>query len=123
MQICSDPLRTARSVRADNQWCVTVPAAYPTLFPCRSNNVKYDGAEAFASNPSDTDGIQFDQTKIKAPSICTNNQLIRRLQQNIDRYQTSPTKDTRQNHLPSFSSVDKQRASNGNGSERVNRNR
>lgn len=112
MQICSNPLRVVRSVRPDDQWCVTLPAGYPSLFPYRPSNVEYDGGEVFTN----------DSSKMKASSMSTNNQLIRRLQQNNDPYQTSSTNNIRQDHLRSFTSS-KQRASNGNRSERVNRNR
>ena len=122
MQVCSDPLRRVRSVRPDEQWCVKVPAGYPTLFPYRPSNVEHHGEEMSGVDPVNIDNNKFGRTTIKTPSMCANNQLIQRLQQEIEQYQISSGNNLHQGYLRSFGSV-KQDASNGNRRERINRNR
>lgn len=122
MQICSDPLRRVRSVRHDEQWCVKVPAGYPTIFPYRPNNVERHGEEMLGVDSVNIDNNKVGRTVIKTPSICANNQLIQRLQQGIEQYQSSPGNNPHQSYLRSFGSV-KQHASNGNRRERIDRNR
>ena len=92
MAICSDPLQTVRCVGPREQWCVPLPAQYPTIFPYSPKNVECYGQELFQSP------------------------LVQRIQRKIDLYQTPSSNDTRQmlqrlttiiqKHVPDFSFKD-----------------
>jgi hypothetical protein len=95
MQICPDPLR---SIGPDHQWCVKLPASYPTLFPYISTN----NAENSDKKTSNTHALSFDTNTYDCRNIfdsplCINNQLIQRIQRKIDLYQISSLNDANYN--------------------------
>ncbi len=108
MQICPDPLQVVRSVESDQQWCVTLPACYPTILPYRPSNVEYNDKK---------ESKNIDKcTNITDSLSCTKSELIQRLRHKIDLYQSlssSSSNNTRQNHQHLLNTV-KQYVSNDN---------
>jgi hypothetical protein len=96
MQICPDPLEAVHSVGSDHQWCVTLPACYPTIFPYIPNNVECNEEKAPNTGALNIDGNTYDCTSIIDSSLCVNSQLIQRLRHKLNLYQTSSSNHTKQ---------------------------
>ncbi len=119
MQVCSDPLKTIRSVGSDQPWCVTLPACYPTIMPYIATNVEYSGQDAANTGVFSSGVNNYDCTNLLESSLCANSQLIQRLRHKIDLYQTAPSNEARQKRQYSTSMI-KQHVPNGHVRERVN---
>ena len=115
MRICPDPLEVVRPVGSDQQWCVTLPACYPTIFPYRPNKIESNEEQALDTGASNIN----DCTNIVDSPLCAGSQLIQRLRRKIDLDQTSAFTNTQQSHQRLWSTV-KQHASTSGGRERVN---
>jgi hypothetical protein len=120
MQICPDPLEAIHFIGPDQQWCVTLPACYPTIFPHIPNNVEYNGEKAPNTSALKINDNAYDCTSILDSSLCANSQLIQRLRHKIDLYQTSSSNNIRQNHQH-LTNIVKQHVSNSDRQDRINR--
>jgi hypothetical protein len=118
MQICPDPLEAVRSIGPDQQWCVTLPACYPTIIPYRPTNIEYNDPKAADTRAFNFDVKNYDCTNIIDSSLCANSQLIQRIRRRFDLYQTSPSNDAHQNRQ-CLKNIVKQRIPNGDVRERV----
>jgi len=119
MQICPDPLEAVRSVGVDHQWCVTLPACYPTIIPYIPTNIEYNDQKAFNTRASSFDVNNYDCTNILDSSLCANSQLIQRIRRKIDLYQTPSSNDAHE-RLQRSKDIVKQRVVDGNVRERIN---
>jgi hypothetical protein len=119
MQICPDPLEAVRSVGVDHQWCVTLPACYPTIIPYIPTNIEYNDQKAFNTRASSFDVNNYDCTNILDSSLCANSQLIQRIRRKIDLYQTPSSNDAHERFQRSTDIV-KQRVAHGDVRERIN---
>lgn len=90
MQMCPDPLGAVRSIGPDHQWCVKLPASYPTLFPyITTDNVENSNKKTSNTHDLSVDTNNYDCRNILDSPLYINNQLIQRIQRKIDLYQTS----------------------------------
>jgi len=119
MEMCPDPLEAVRSVGPDQQWCVTLPACYPTIIPYIPTNIEYHGQKISDTRAFSFDVNNYDCTNIIDSSLCVNSQLIQRIRHRIDLYQTSSANDAHDN-LQHLTNIVKQHVPNGDVRERVN---
>ncbi|CAF0986058.1 unnamed protein product [Rotaria sordida] len=113
MKICSNPLDTVRSTGSNQQWCIPLPTCYSTIIPYVPTNVEYNGQQtsntttAFCSDINNYNGMNIIDS-----SLCAESQLIQRIRQKIDLYQTPSSNDAHQilqyltdtvkKHVPDF---------------------
>jgi hypothetical protein len=112
MQLCSDPLQTVRHVGSNEQWCVSLPACYPTIIPYVPTNVEYNGQKASNTAAFNSGFNTYDSTDIIDSPLCANSEIIQRIRHKVNLYQTPSSKDAHQilqrltnivkQHVPEF---------------------
>jgi hypothetical protein len=103
MHICPDPLEAVRSVGPKKQWCVTLPACYPTIIPYIPTNIEYNAQQASDTSDFSSDINNYACTNILDSSLCASSKLIQRIRRKIDLYETPSSNTGRQilQHLTS----------------------
>ncbi|CAF3551564.1 unnamed protein product [Rotaria socialis] len=76
MYICSNPLDPVRCTGPNQQWCVQLPACYPTILSCVPTVVKRD---------------DYHGSTILDSPLYANSRLLQRLRQNIDQNPVPPS--------------------------------